>query len=113
MGRIFIESRPVGVFSWWDHTYLVYQDDNGRETVIRGGPSEPAPFFGEIILEINVPIETSSDSRGEETTPEDRGQVELDLGNRSAEDVWSDMQEAGRRIHDAGIDYGGLNNQQQ
>ena len=85
MGRIFIESRPVAVFWWWDHTYIVYQDDNGRETVIRGGPSGSPPSFGDIILEINVPIEDSDDARGEDT-PEDRGQVELDLnGNGTVE----------------------------
>ena len=49
MGQIFIESRPTPL-PWWDHTYLVYRDDNGTETVIRGGPETDNPFdFGDTV----------------------------------------------------------------
>ena len=67
MGKIFIESKPVPS-TGKDHLYLVYRDDNGNETVIRGGPENSNPFnFGEIVLEIDVPIEQSKDARGEYT----------------------------------------------
>jgi hypothetical protein len=76
MGQIFVESRPTRL-PWWDHSYIVYRDDNGNETVIRGGPETDNPFdFGQVDVEINVPIDQSEDARGEDT-PEDRGQVEL------------------------------------
>ena len=73
MGKIFIESRNT-VFGF-NHVYVVYRDSKGKETVIRGGPENENFFnWGCIELEINVPIEQSSDKRGEKT-PKNRGQV--------------------------------------
>ena len=103
MGKIFIESKPVR-FTGKDHLYLVYQDDNGNETVIRGGPERPPPFFGEIVLQIDIPIEQSEDAR-EGKTAEERGQRELDLDGRSAEAVWLEMQRVAQKIQKATTDY--------
>ena len=56
MSRILIESRPVdidGIDSSFRHIYLVFQNDDGTETVITGGPQHNNPFdFGN--LEVNA-----------------------------------------------------------
>ncbi|NOQ79063.1 MAG: hypothetical protein GQ546_06645, partial [Gammaproteobacteria bacterium] len=107
MGRIFIESKQTPL-KFWDHTYLVYRDDDGNEFVIRGGPETDNPLdFGDIEVEIGVPIENSEDARGDDTVFE-RGQTELDLHGRNAEDVWRDMQKIARQIQESDIEYGGF-----
>lgn len=106
MSKILIESKPVsgeGI----RHLYLVYVDDAGSEWVIRGGPSIDFPPFGQIKIEANIPLALSKDARGA-NTPEDRGSRELDLGDRSAEDVWYVMYQQALSIQWASLDYDGV-----
>jgi len=106
MGKIFIESKPTPI-PWYDHTYLVYQDDFGNEFIIRGGPADNATIFdfGDIEIKNNIPLVGSDDARGGDSTTQ-RGQVELDLNGRSAEEVWLEMQETASNIESAQIPYG-------
>jgi hypothetical protein len=106
MSQIFVESKPIPPTTY-DHTYLVYRDNNGNEFVIRGGPEGIIGNFGNIEVQINKPIEQSKDARKGDT-PAERGQKELDLHGRSAEDVWRDMQVTAKQIQDQGIKYDGF-----
>jgi Ca2+-binding RTX toxin-like protein len=104
MSTISIESKPVSV-TGLNHLYLVFQNDFGKEFVIRGGPqNDTAPIFGPIVLEVNEPIESSEDNRGA-LTPADRGHLEINLGERSAESVWKIMMQQAINIYSANLDY--------
>jgi Ca2+-binding RTX toxin-like protein len=104
MSTISIESKPVSV-TGLNHLYLVFRNDFGKEFVIRGGPqNDTPPFFGSIVLEINEPIESSEDNRGD-LTPAGRGHLEINLGERSAESVWKIMMQQAINIYSADIDY--------
>ena len=103
MSKISIESREI--FAGQDHLYLIFQDSAGLEFVIRGGPEDNNPLdFGDIVTDVNVPIAESEDARGNDT-PVERGDRELDLGGRTAEDVWEIMKQQATNINNAGIDY--------
>ena len=128
MGSIYIESKPAALngLHGKDHLYLVYKDDQGQEKVIRGGPTIK-PAGNPIDLEINELLEKTDDKRGTKkvrtgykrgpkgvlvpvykevpVTPQDRGQVELDLKGKSAEQVWKDMIKVAEAIEAAGLDY--------
>lgn len=115
MSKISIESKPIAF--GFDHLYLVFEDDTGSEFVIRGGPEnfdlldspdlldplDPLDFGG-IITEVNVPINESEDARGSDTIVA-RGNLELDLGGRRPEDVWTIMKQQATNIQSAMIDY--------
>ncbi len=90
------------------HLYLVYVDDDGRETVIRGGPSSD-----KIELEISRSIDISADQRvkmnllslsREPVTSEDRGAITIASGE-NAEILWPQLMAASKKIHDAEIEY--------
>lgn len=103
MSKISIESKEI--FAGQDHLYLIFQDAAGQEFVIRSGPENNNPLdFGDIVAAVNVPIAESEDARGNNTTVE-RGNRELDLGGRAAEDVWEIMKQQATNINNAGIDY--------
>lgn len=107
MAKIFIESKPIFGF---EHLYLVFQDNDGNEFVVRGGPERDNVFdLGNIIVEVGVAIEDSEDARvddqGNAVTAESRGQKELDLGNRDAQDVWDIILQQVTNIGNAGLDY--------
>lgn len=103
MSEISIESKPVEF--GFDHLYLVFEDSVGQEFVIRGGPKSNNPLdFGDIVTEVSVPIAESEDERGDDT-PDERGNRELDLGGRRAEDVWEIMKQQATNINNARIDY--------
>src|SRR5689334_13802867 len=93
-GQIFIEADeaefaglPVGAM----HLYLVFRDTNGAEYVIRSGPESPLlPWFGDMKIEVNVPISASADSRGSET-PQERASTPLDFPGRSDDQAWAIM----------------------
>ncbi len=111
MGKIFIESKDIfSSILLFEHLYLVYQNDNGQEFVIRGGPETDNPSdFGSVIMELSLPIEQSEDARvdedGNPLSPSDRNSRELDLANRSAEDVWNIMTQQATQIQNAALDY--------
>jgi hypothetical protein len=106
MSKIFIECKYVGGYA--DHLYLVFQDNGGSEFVIRGGPQNDNPLnFGSIVTEVSVPIALSEDTRGTET-PQDRGQRELDLGGRTAENAWDIMKQQATAIGAANLPYSAL-----
>lgn len=103
MSKISIESKEI--FAGQDHLYLIFQDAAGQEFVIRSGPENNNPLdFGDIVAAVNVPIAESEDARGN-NTPVERGNRELDLGGRAAEDVWEIMKQQATNINNAGIDY--------
>lgn len=56
MSEIRVEAYPVAATGGAGHLYLGFVDDNGVESVIRGGPSCNHFFSGSLTLEINVPI---------------------------------------------------------
>jgi len=72
--------------------------------VIRGGPSRILPPFGHIETQSNVLLSESKDARNGETA-EMRGSRELDLGGRSAQDVWYVMYQQSLGIRGATLDY--------
>ncbi len=112
---IFIESKPVdfgSISTGKDHLYLVFQDSDGSETVIRGGPSSDNPLaFGNIVVEVDVPISQSEDKREtrdkppKDLTPADRNSRQIELGSRDASAVWEVMKQHATNIHNANFDY--------
>ncbi len=104
---IFIESRPV-IFDK-EHLYLVFRDSDGSETVIRGGPSNDNPLaFGNIVVEVDIPINQSEDTRQEDEktlTPADRNSRQIDIGDRDARAVWDIMKQHATNIGNANLDY--------
>jgi Ca2+-binding RTX toxin-like protein len=107
---IAIESHPVdfeGFETGFEHLYLVktVTDAAGKvvsETVIRGG----AGFRdGTLTIQAGVPLALSSDARHGDTLAE-RHHRELDLGGRSANDVWNIMLQHARNIDRADLPYG-------
>lgn len=108
MRRIFIESKHVVL--GYDHLYLVYQDDDGNEFVIRGGPQyDTPPLFGNITVEAGILLTDSEDARrdddGNPLTAQDRGSIEINLGGRDAADVWAIMVQHALNIGMAGLNY--------
>ena len=103
MSRLLIESKPVAQISPWGHLYLVYQNNEGEEFVLRGG-SSISLTTGKIVVEMGIPIKDSHDKRqdinGNPLTPADRGSRELDLGGRHVEDVWALMLQQTQTIAD-------------
>ena len=100
---IFLESKEV-LGSENYHLYLIYKDESGNEYVIRGGSEFNFPPFGKIVLQIGIPLSTSDDSRGNQT-PAERYNAQIDLGGRTAEDVWNIMLQQAKNIADSFIDY--------
>lgn len=103
MSSITIEGTPVEVVADADgfpisisgHLLLIF-NSGGAEWVIRGGPTQrPAPgdnSYGPILYEAGVPILMSVDTRantdGPIPTPESRGSVTIDFGERDPAKVW-------------------------
>ena len=108
MSRILIESRPVdvvGIDSKFRHVYLVFQADDGTETVITGGPQHDNPFdFGDIVVDAGGLLANSDVARGNDT-PADRGSREIDVGARDPADVWAVMLQQAHNIDHAHEDY--------
>ncbi|MGD1856074.1 MAG: hypothetical protein ACFB2W_17675 [Leptolyngbyaceae cyanobacterium] len=98
---------------------LIFEDDNGIETIIRGGPEfdpprfiEPIPTggvpgvqlveFGRLVIENGLPIEASSDARtrnGIVVTPQTRGIRGVPVIGRSPQAVWSILQQYAAENH--------------
>jgi len=101
MPSIFIEANSAGILGVpidADHLYLVYRTDYGEDYVIGGGPKSASDIFGgEFVLDVNEPIETSGESRGEET-PEDRFSTELNFPGLTADEAWSIMVKYARQF---------------
>jgi hypothetical protein len=93
-GEIFIEAYEVeiaGLLSGTMHLYLVFRDTDGSEHVIRSGPQNPqVPWFGDMKIEINVPISASADDRDGET-PAERSSTPLDFPGLTDDQAWAVM----------------------
>ncbi len=92
------------------HLYLVYVDDDGKETIIGGGPSDNPLTNVNATLDviIDFPIQLSQekwDGKDIEVRRQKRGSITLDLGDRDPEEVWQEMLVAAKKIGDAKIDY--------
>jgi Ca2+-binding RTX toxin-like protein len=106
---IAIESHQVdfrGLQTGFEHLYLVrtVTDDAGTvlsEMVIRGGPGSD----GSLTVQAGIPLSASSDARHGDT-PAERHQRVLDLGGRSADDVWNVMLQHALDIDRANLPYG-------
>lgn len=122
MSKISIEGFAAGAysgsqaflvlpFSASGHLYLVYEDNNGDEFVIRGGPSERLGR-GYITVEDNEPINESLDERFNPydvpVTPENRGNRTLDLGGRDPKLVWDVLRQYARHIEKQRLPYNAL-----
>lgn len=108
MGNIYIESKPIPIPVLgliYDHLYLVYKDDAGSEYIIRGGPQSNSLPFGNLVTQVNVAIESSLDARNGANPVSDRGQIQIDLGARSAADVWGIMQQIASQAQGAALTY--------
>ncbi|WLA39706.1 putative Ig domain-containing protein [Bradyrhizobium elkanii] len=97
------------------HLYLVYRADDGREWVLRAGPSSISGVFGgPFDFEINDRLEDSGDARIAfdliPLTPEDRDSTLL-VFPRSADDTWNLMCNYARDLQASGVSYSldGLN----
>jgi Ca2+-binding RTX toxin-like protein len=106
-GWIYIEADEpdaFGVPSGFQHLYLVHRDTDGREYVLRAGPSQTWwPLGAEMRVEANVPIEQSRDARGSEN-PAERSSTLIELPGLTTDDAWSLMVRYARQI--AAADYG-------
>jgi hypothetical protein len=107
-GGIFIEAKEVGIGGLSAgalHLYLVFRDTNGAEYVIRAGPENRfPPWFGEMRIEANVPIEDSGDDRDGET-PVERGSRPLDFPGRTDDQAWAVMVKYAHRLDAADYPY--------
>lgn len=106
MSRLSLESKDVLRFG--QHLYVVFENDAGQEYVIRGGPQNDDPRdWGNIEVEVNVPIAQSEDARGSDTAA-GRGNVLLDVGGRDPEDVWHIMTQQAEEINEEALPYRAL-----
>jgi len=112
MSKILIEGTLVGGTSYLSasgHLLLIYQDDNGNEFVVRGGPTNGGDPYGKMIIEQNVRIDQSIDSRVDKddnpVTAASRGSIEVPLGGRNAKDVWNLILQHAKNIHNHAYDY--------
>lgn len=107
-GQIFIEASDVEFFglpSGATHLYLVYRDSNGEEYVIRSGPERwYLPWFGDMEVETNVPIDDSADDRGGDT-PAERSSTPLDFAGLTDDQAWAIMVKYARMIDRADNGY--------
>lgn len=95
------------------HLLLVRRDDTGSEFVIRGGPTSGGPDYGNLIVEVNEPIETSIDRRIVQladgtfraTTPAERGSATIDFAGRDPDSVWQILIQHAENIHNQGLPY--------
>lgn len=99
-----IEADPNGHLGV-GHLYLVYQDDNQQEFVIRGGPFND-DLSEHISMELGIPISDSEDFRPD-TGPSliERGSFVLDLNGRNPSAVWNNLLTEATKIDSAKIDY--------
>ena len=90
MSRILIEATPFEIFDRdtdFRHLYLVFQDDQGVETVITAAPDENGPFdFGNIEVSAGGLLEDSDVARSDDT-PDRHSSLELDASERDPADV--------------------------
>ena len=111
MGRIVIEATPLEFLDLdtdFRHLYLVFQDDQGVETVITAAPDKNGPFdFGNIEVSAGGLLEGSDVALGT-GTPGSRGSREIDVGARDPADVWAVMLQQAHNIDKAGLDYAPL-----
>ncbi|WP_298864741.1 hypothetical protein [uncultured Sulfitobacter sp.] len=108
MSEIRIEAYPVPGSNGAGHLYLVHVDDTGQESVIRGGYSGTVPFFGDLILNIDEPLQTidQGDQRPDtDAARAERGSVVLDLEGRDADKLWDQLIGMSEQMNDAEIDY--------
>jgi hypothetical protein len=107
-GQIFIEAADVeaaGLPLGAKHLYLVFRDTNGEEYVLRSGPqSSYLPWFGQMKIEANVPMEDSVDNR-EGDTPEERSSTPLDFPGLTDDQAWAIMVKYARMIDAADYPY--------
>ena len=107
-GQIFIEAREVDVLGFPSgsmHLYLVFRDSNGDEYVIRSGPENPyTPWFGDMRIEVNVPMAASSDDRDGET-PAERLSTALVFPGLTDDQAWAVMVKYARLIEQADYSY--------
>jgi hypothetical protein len=113
-GRIFIESRPAAIGQ--RHLYLVFLNQSGQESVIRGGAEHEdaqgmfAGFFaghGPIIIEAGNSMGGSRDYRDPNNFPSDRSRLEITdkFQDRDPEAVWRSWESMSRRIGDSSVEY--------
>ena len=107
-------SNGGGAFAVAGHLLIVFTDDTPQEFVIRAGPEfSDEDNFGRLIVDID-PLATSVDSRtnpftGETLTAAERGNVQLDLGERDANDVFDILQRNAQIISEANLLYNPTN----
>ena len=89
------------------HLYIVYEDSQGNESVIRGGPTTGVKLldsFGDIAVSAGTPYKKSIDYIEPEKRFTRPTKI-LDLQGRNAEDVWKVMVQQAQQIGDKKIDY--------
>lgn len=110
MGQISLEGRRIegaGGIIGGGHLYLIYTDDLGQEWVIRGGPQfDVNGAWGNIVtIAGDQLLAGSPDARNPGQTSADRGSIILDLGGRSAADVWAILSQQAKNIDQANLAY--------
>jgi Ca2+-binding RTX toxin-like protein len=114
MSRILIEATPFEIFDRdtdFRHLYLVFEDDQGVETVITAAPDEDGPFdFGNIEVNAGGLLEDSDVARGNGTPGERGSRVILESEGDAADgrdpaDVWTIMLQQAQNIDGASLDY--------
>jgi len=120
MSKLSIEGKPVYTITGFPplpaggHLYLVYQNDNGEEFVLRGGPTptNSEDVFGPVLVSPVLPIWDSADKRIDNSyavTAEERGNITLSLDGRNVEDVWNLMIQFGNSINEQQFPYNPIN----
>jgi Ca2+-binding RTX toxin-like protein len=112
MSKISIEGKKITGLVPFGHLYLVYEDDAGREYVLRGGPElDGDPSYGHLVVtgwNQNVLLEDSFDKRLDASdnpvTPEQRGQIVLFSG-LDVDATWNLMKLYAEQIRNAELPY--------
>ncbi len=106
MAEIRIETKPV-VIGWdqgYDHSYLVFVDDDGFETTIRAGVTYGIPPYGPLDVKVGAALADTLDAR-DISEREARGSTVIYLGGRDALAVWQSMLQAAQTIQDEPLGY--------
>ncbi|NJL52215.1 MAG: hypothetical protein HC930_08360 [Hydrococcus sp. SU_1_0] len=110
MSEIAVEYRPVkNTFDNFQHLYLVYTDNSGKEFTI-GGHAVPAfgNPFSRLVITDNLPLQSSDARDFRENTDVarvERNHLPLNLDGRDPEIVWQQMRLQAQALSSANIPY--------
>lgn len=121
---IYIESKPTeisttiangilpGKYRDAQHLYLLYEDGNGNNRIIRGGPKSNQTGrnlltggASRIEVQKDIPLEQSHDKYEDYSNPSTRYSKKLDIPDTELDNTWEKMLKSSEKIDNLGIRY--------